>query len=62
LEIFFDNEQGLHGKIATRQGLDIAPIGTFTNDFDWRYKLEEGDMVDCMDGQGIWYRSTILET
>jgi hypothetical protein len=35
--------------------------GTFTNDFEWRYKLQNGDLVDCLDSEGTWYVSTVLE-
>ena len=36
-------------------------MGTFTDSFDWRYSLSEGDLIDCIDTEGIWYRSTVLE-
>lgn len=39
----------------------IAPPGTFTQDFEWRYSLKVGDMVDCIDSVGTWYRSTVLK-
>lgn len=38
----------------------IAPPKTYTNDWDWRYQLEQGDIVDCMDNERDWYKSTIL--
>jgi hypothetical protein len=40
----------------------IAPAGTFTDDFDWRFKLEKGDTIDCMDDELDWYKSTVLDT
>lgn len=41
---------------------DIAPYGTFTDQYDWRFDLKEGDMIDCVDTEGVWYRSTVLQT
>lgn len=38
----------------------IAPLGTFTNDFNWRYDLKIGDHVDCLDEEKDWYKSTII--
>ena len=39
-----------------------APKETYTNDWDWRLQLEQGDIVDCMDNEKDWYKSTILQT
>lgn len=49
-------------KICSRYSLEIAPPGLYTDDYQWRYELKEGDLIDCMDTEGTWYRSTILET
>lgn len=46
----------------SRYSPDIAPLGTFTDDFDWRYDLKSGDEVDSLDSEGVWYRSTALDT
>ena len=40
----------------------IAPLGTFTDEYEWRYDLKEGDEIDCMDNEKEWYKSTILQT
>jgi hypothetical protein len=40
----------------------IAPLRTYTDDFDWRYTLKAGDLLDCMDSEREWYKCTILET
>ena len=44
------------------QDWQIAPFGTFTDDYEWRYDLKEGDEIDCMDNEKEWYKSTILQT
>ena len=41
---------------------NIAPPGTYTDDFDFRLGLKEGDEIDCMDNEKEWYKSTILQT
>jgi hypothetical protein len=40
----------------------IAPLGTFTDDYEWRYGLKVGDCIDCMDSEKAWYKSTVLAT
>ena len=44
------------------QDWQIAPLGTYTDDYEWRYDLKEGDEIDCMDNEKEWYKSTILQT
>ena len=39
--------------------IEIAPPGTFTDDFNVRFKLQPGDLFDCCDDYGIWYKSTV---
>ena len=45
-----------------RSTLEIAPPGTFVDDFDWRYNLKKDDLIDCLDSEATWYRSTVLQT
>lgn len=40
---------------------EIAPYGTYTEGNEWRLKLSKGDLIDCLDTSGCWYRSTVLE-
>ena len=47
-------------RIAYRFGTEIAPLHTYTDDFDWRYKIKENDLVDGLDAENTWYRSTCL--
>lgn len=49
-------------KFMNLVSFDLAPPNTFTDDFAWRKDLKEGDLVDCLDTEHMWYRSTILET
>lgn len=42
-----------------RDSVRIAPPGTFTDDFGWRFDLKAGDLVDCVDKFSVWYRSTV---
>jgi hypothetical protein len=39
----------------------IAPFKSKSTNFDWRFTLKAGDVVDCEDNYGGWYGSTILE-
>ena len=40
---------------------EIAPYGTFTDDWAWRFDIKEDDVFDCADDYGQWYRSTCLK-
>lgn len=41
--------------------LDIAPMGTFTDDYEWRFDLKVGDEIDCMDQEKDWFKSTVID-
>lgn len=62
IEIKYDCDRE---ALTRRFGLDdsqVAPAGTYVDDFDWRYELKAGDFVDCMDDEKDWYKATILAT
>jgi hypothetical protein len=40
--------------------MDMAPFGTFTDDFDWRYDIKVGDEIDCMDNDKEFFKSTVV--
>ena len=42
-------------------GTEIAPPGKFTDNFNVRFKLGPGDLFDCCDNFGIWYKSTVKQ-
>lgn len=44
-----------------RESLNIAPLGTYTNDWSWRQELKEWDEVSAADDYGNWYRSTLFD-
>jgi hypothetical protein len=39
----------------------IAPLGQFTDAWEWRNNLKVGDFIDCCDEYSNWYRAHILE-
>ncbi len=41
---------------------EIQPEGKFCTDFDDRFKMEKGDLFDCMDSQKNYYVCTVLDT
>lgn len=40
---------------------DVAPLGEFSKEQEWKKELKEGDEVDAFDKAKVWYASTILE-
>lgn len=60
--IRFDGEEGVNqDTTVVWDSPFIAPLSTFTKDFQWRYGLEVGDLIDCIDTEATWYRSSVLE-
>jgi hypothetical protein len=37
-----------------------APVGTFTDDYEWRCELKVGDLVDAVDNEFDWYKALVL--
>jgi hypothetical protein len=62
VEIKYEKDQQATVRRFDIQDWQIAPFGTFTDGFDWRYDLKEGDIIDCMDNEKEWYKSTVLQT
>lgn len=59
--VSFDNETHLSNRLVNRMGAEIAPLNTFTDDFDWRYEIKTNDLFDSLDSEAIWYKSTCLD-
>ena len=47
--------------MVNKNGPEIAPPNTFTDDWDWRYQLTAEDMIDAVDSEVVWYKSTCLD-
>lgn len=60
--IAFENEPSSSNRLINRMGYDIAPPNTFTDDFDWRYEIKPDDLIDSLDTEAIWYKSTCLDS
>lgn len=56
----FENEPSAYDRKLTRLSPEVAFPNTFTDDFDWRYQITADDIVDSLDSEAIWYKSTIL--
>jgi hypothetical protein len=41
---------------------DVSPFKSYVSDeeWDWRFKLQVDDRVDCPD-DNVWYNSTVIE-
>lgn len=62
IEIEFLNESQIFTKTLRKDTLDIAPLKSKTaDDWDWRFQLKAGDLIDCCDAKCIWYVSTVLD-
>lgn len=57
----FENNSAKLNKVVNRFGSEIAMLNTFTDDIDWKYELKENDLIDGLDAENIWYRSTVLD-
>jgi hypothetical protein len=59
--VHFDGLDDSYNRYFDSISFEVAAPGTYTQAFDWRYNLSQGDMIDCIDDEGVWYRSTVLE-
>ena len=48
--------------IPKKNRFDIYPEGSMAVDFDWRFTLKTGDLIDVADANGVWYLSTVLDS
>ena len=48
-------------RIINRFSGEIAPLGEFSGDQEWKGELKPGDEVDAYDKAKSWYASTVLE-
>ena len=60
-KVHFDGLENSFNRYFDSISFEVAAPGTYTHAFDWRYRLSQGDMIDCIDNEGVWYRSTVLE-
>ena len=47
--------------VTMSEGYWFAPLGSRTEDFEWRCNLKAGDFVDALDSKLVWLLSTITE-
>lgn len=62
VEVKFERDRHSLARKFRLSDWKIAPPQTYTNDWDWRQDLKEGDLIDCMDDEKDWYKSTVIET
>ncbi|CDW78148.1 ubiquitin carboxyl-terminal hydrolase family protein [Stylonychia lemnae] len=62
LYVSFLNDMPLNNSLVSRYGPEIAEPDTFTDDMEWRFAIQKGDLFDGLDGETIWYKSTCLDT
>ena len=44
-----------------KDSYQIQPLGSHSKNFEWRFSLKEGDVVDYEDSFGSWYNGTITK-
>ena len=59
--VSYDGEDQSKNKTILLNSMEINPFGSRIEDNSWRMNLKKGDIVDCLDTQMVWYKSTILE-
>jgi len=59
--ILYNNDSNEAARYVNLINQEIAPLGQFSTDYDWRLNLKKGDLVDCCDESTTWYKSVILD-
>ena len=47
--------------LVTKDSYQIQPFKSKSVNFEWRFSLKEGDLVDYEDSFGSWYNGTVTE-
>jgi len=61
LTVGFEHEDDGSNRKFERYSADLAPYGSNTDDIEWRDELDKGSLVDCIDTEHYWYKSTIVD-
>lgn len=61
ITVSYDGETENYDKELAITATDISPFGSYTGGNEWREQLKKSDVVDCMDPNSNWYKSTILD-
>jgi hypothetical protein len=61
IEVEMENDSKVYDKVLNRFSSDLAPLGEFSGDQEWKKELKPGDEIDAFDKAKVWYASTILE-
>ena len=57
----FLNDRKSMDRSIDKKCFELAPVGTFTADYDWRLNLKAGDEVDYEESSGYWRRAKVEE-
>lgn len=60
LSVEFLNDSRKATRDIMNDSIEIAPVGTYSKDFEWRLSIKEGDIIDCSEMYGLWYTSTVV--
>ncbi len=58
--ITFVHDHSRFDRYLSKTSDEIAPMGTKSEDYEWKTALKIGDNVDVVDPLGTWYNSTVL--
>jgi hypothetical protein len=59
--VHFDGLDNSFNRYFDSISFEVAAPGTYTHAFDWRYNFSQGDMINWIVNEGVWYRSTVLD-
>lgn len=60
ISVEFVNDARRASRDVMNDSIEVAPLGTYSKDFEWRMNLKEGDIIDCSEMYGMWYTATVV--
>lgn len=61
LKIEFHNDRKMYDRVLNAYSPDVAELGKFSHENDWKKDVKEGSELDALDNAKVWYCSTVLE-
>ncbi|EGR29726.1 ubiquitin carboxyl-terminal hydrolase family protein, putative [Ichthyophthirius multifiliis] len=63
IQLQFLNTSIDYNKQVWRYGFEIRPFKSMCpdDDWDWRFQINKGDLVDCCDNSHVWYKCTVFD-
>ena len=61
IKVKFVHDIGVTAVQFKSDSSEIRPLGSMSDAEDWRLHMKKGDVIDVLDSQSVWRKSTVIE-